>query len=814
MTDTRTCIKAKVAAGKISREGGRQVLDMMDEFERQHQSRLGPHRAARQAELDAAAELARQAARKRDLLARQVIAQKAVLAAAEAHPKGMLAGALSLLSRDWGDWHGNANIEKLRESIRDLAHAGFVDGMRRFRPDVTGKSRDAAGMANVVRELFGTSTGDASAAAIAKSWTRVAEYLRARFNAAGGDIARLDSWRLPQTHDARAIHEAGFDKWRDAVWDKLDRPAMLDNLTGLPLSDARLQLLLRDVWETLGSDGLNKMTPGQQSRARAKARKFDDAHRVLHFKDAESFLNYHAEFGRGDLFGNLMEHIDRLSNDIAWMEMMGPNPEATRRLLTDTLKKKAFSEPTWAKNQAQLGGIHHFDNVWDDLNGLSSIPVNARLAQIGAGVRSWLQSAQLGSAFISSFSDVGTMTMTAKLNGLDATRMLDMSLKLMASEADKTFAAQMGFVAESWSRIASTGARYSGEVFDQGMMGRVNQTVMNVSLLGPATEARQQAFCLEFVGALARLRKSAWGDLDAGIRGQMEKYGLDAEAWDIARTAPVVERGGAPFMDVKAIARLDNPRAAAVAGTIHRMVLTERDYAVITSDARVRALLRGGSRPGTLAGEFARFIGMYKAFPVTAVTTHLLRGMAQPNWQGRGAYLAAYFGLTTVTGMAALQAKQLVLGKDLRDMTDRVTWGAAMVQGGGAGILGDFLFSDQNRFGGGVAETLAGPAAGMASDFARLTLGNVQQGLRGDDMRLAYDVARFAGRYTPGSSLWYGRLGLERMVIDQLALLDPKTRKGFRDLRRKVLRETGQDFWWPHGQMLPARLPQMAEQPK
>ncbi|MDE8420560.1 hypothetical protein, partial [Klebsiella pneumoniae] len=36
-------------------------------------------------------------------------------------------------------------------------------------------------------------------------------------------------------------------------------------------------------------------------------------------------------------------------------------------------------------------------------------------------------------------------------------------------------------------------------------------------------------------------------------------------------------------------------------------------------------------------------------------------------------------------------------------------WGAAVLQGGGFGIFGDFLQSSQNRFGGGFLGSLAGP---------------------------------------------------------------------------------------------------------
>jgi hypothetical protein len=51
-------------------------------------------------------------------------------------------------------------------------------------------------------------------------------------------------------------------------------------------------------------------------------------------------------------------------------------------------------------------------------------------------------------------------------------------------------------------------------------------------------------------------------------------------------------------------------------------------------------------------------------------------------------------------GYFVLQAKQLIAGKDPRPNSG-ATFLASMMQGGGAGIYGDFLFGQANRYGGG-----------------------------------------------------------------------------------------------------------------
>lgn len=995
----KNCLDTKVKSGRIDAAKATEIEARLGEYQRVHETYLGPDAALRAAELDLVKAMTAEQARIKDLLARQVITQDRVLRAMEDHPKGSVAGLLSLLSRDWSDQHGTANVEKLRESIRGLSHSMLAEGLERFRVSFTGGARDAAGQANVVRALFGQRGADTNANEIADAWTPLAEYLRQRAVAAGIDIAKLESWAMPNpSWDARAVGEAGFEKWRAAVephlsdktfqrmdgrksellgdaqqifdeikyaqteQDRLSAEASakrarlrarqdsaakarvaldtargelaalaregqdtlsryIDNRPTRPYEDGRqrrtsaevvrdkkrapharearvaierleqkrmaarkkigeangrlreaeadiaglterlgqidthaadwakriggLQArrtlvgrgadalpaaiideaakteFLRHVYDTLRTDGLSKLQPamtGGSGLGRKLANRHKDAHRVLHFKDGEGWLAVQQAFGRGSPVEALTGHMDRMANEIAWAETWGPNPEAIKTwAIAEVERGAALSEDPKAydKLQGTFGALQHFKNTWDDVSGLTSTPVNERVSRISSNLRSVQVSAQLGSAFISSLTDAGSMAITAAFNGLPVMGVLGRSLKLLVDSGDRAAAVRLGLVAEGWTRVASGGMRYAGEALSDGWAGRLAHMTMRASLLGPATEARQWAFGMEFLGALADHTGSDWTALPKRLRGALDRYGLDAEAWQVIRTAPMFEHDGAKFLDVQKIARVDHERAADVAATVHRMVLTERDYAVVTSDPRTRAILQQGTQTGTVVGELMRHAGMYKAFGVTVMTTHLGRAMAQKSVGGRLGYAAAFFASTTVLGMAAWQAKHIIKGRDPATMDPstaegRASWGAAMMQGGGLGIFGDFLFSEDNRLGGGLAETLAGPTAGMAGDAIRLTVGNARTIASGETPDLWRQVVQMAGRYTPGSSLWYGRLAFERAILDQLAALDPETQAGWRRMEKRMRSETGQELWWKRGELAPRRPPDMA----
>ncbi len=162
----------------------------------------------------------------------------------------------------------------------------------------------------------------------------------------------------------------------------------------------------------------------------------------------------------------------------------------------------------------------------------------------------------------------------------------------------------------------------------------------------------------------------------------------------------------------------------------------------------------------------------------------------------------------TVMGALAVQMKAIAQGKDPRDMTDPKFWGAAFVQGGGAGILGDFLYAPLARYDQSLGQSLLGPTVGLADDLYRLTLGNIAQEAEGKESNFAAEAVRFARRNTPGTTLWYSRLATDRLLFDQLQMaLDPQYAQRFARMESRARREYGQEFWWRPGDLEPSRGP-------
>lgn len=148
-----------------------------------------------------------------------------------------------------------------------------------------------------------------------------------------------------------------------------------------------------------------------------------------------------------------------------------------------------------------------------------------------------------------------------------------------------------------------------------------------------------------------------------------------------------------------------------------------------------------------------------------------------------------------VFGYAAMAAKDLVKGRTPRDPTNPKTWAAAFVQGGGAGIYGDFIFGEYNRFGRGFLASAAGPTAASVEDIVDLW----NRAKRGDDLAAA--SLRTAVAHTPFANLFYTRVALDYLVLYQLQEM---ANPGFlRRMERRVSEQNGQNFILRPSQAIP-----------
>jgi hypothetical protein len=158
--------------------------------------------------------------------------------------------------------------------------------------------------------------------------------------------------------------------------------------------------------------------------------------------------------------------------------------------------------------------------------------------------------------------------------------------------------------------------------------------------------------------------------------------------------------------------------------------------------------------------------------------------------------------------MWSLWLKDLAAGRDPRPLSVEMA-GAAFLQGGGLGIWGDFMLADVNRYGGGIAGTSVGPVVERGGDLVNLTAGNLIQLAAGEDTNFVEELRRFAGGMIPGSTLWYFKLGYQRIGLDQLEFYtDPRANRQFKQRQRYWQKHHRTGHWWGPGQTAPARTPE------
>jgi hypothetical protein len=686
-----------------------------------------------------------------------------------------------------------SNVEGRRKAILGQAHRQIDRILAEHSANLLGQVRNKAQLGDLVRELFAPgSSRNAAAAELAGAWRRTAEGLRARFNAAGGEIGFRADWGLPQSHNWKAVRKAGFQAWRAAILPRLDVAKMIDARTGKPFTRESLQAALPEIWRTIRSDGATHRTPGAPG-AKALANRRADP-RFFVFKSADDWMAYNAEFGSGTAYDAMIGHIEGMARDIAAMEILGPNPAATLDWVKGTIAQSAeldMAPGSKAVNAASSAG-KKIDDLWDEYRGANMEPRNERLALWGSGLRAWQTATKLGGAFLSATSDMAFQASRRRFNGLSNATLAPQYLKLFkpGSIEDQKMAVRRGLIAESWASRTASQSRYLMDEMTGEVPRRLAEGVLRLSLLGRHTQMAKWAYGMETLATYTEAAGKSFDHLEPRQRSALARYGMDGADWDALRSAPMDTDGGVEWLSPH---NVGDPE---LASRFMEMIHEETDIAVPVADLATRAFVNSKLERGTVMGEVGRSLFQFKSFGVSVLIRQAQEIMAM-----QGAQAARYAGGlligTTLMGALAMQLKAIAAGKDPRPMEDEAFWGAAILQGGGFGIFGDFLHSSQSRAGNGFAQTLAGPMVDDAQGIANVI------GSKHPERRLVQEAKGFI----PGNTLWYTRLAFDRMVADQIQqAIDPDYRKSWKRLD-KYAAEQGTGYFWRPGEGQPARAP-------
>jgi hypothetical protein len=732
---------------------------------------------------------------------------------------------------------GFSSVVGRANALQGLALAQLEEMLHAFkRTWVTGTTPNKARLQNVVREAAGESTGDVAAKQFATAWLELADMMRQRFNAAGGAIGKLDGWFLPQMHDRRALLGAGKEKWKADIAEGLDLSKMKHPLTGNPMTKADLDESLDYIWSNITADGWLAKEPSSRPKGLGSISNQRAEERFLHFKSADDWLKYQENYGGGaDPFASMMGHVKGMAEDIAAMEVLGPNPRAMLTYLQQFVLKQAglktagedaiFPDKTTFGRSFNATGsafatvnpddyardlVKLSDDMWNIYRGATDAAVNQRMADVFGTMRNLNVATKLGGAALSAVTDIGFQQMARSFAGLPVIKTYSDIVTSFAT-GNKRDAVRAGLILDTAINMMHTEARWAGGMQGPLWSRYLADRVIATSGLAAWTQSGRHAWGLSFMGQLASDAEKAFDQLPAAMQRTFGRYGLTAQDWDLLRAV-------ARDKDLDILGARDVFETMQAAGDQTRlaeryleMILQEGEYAVPQGTLQAKARAYGGLRRGVLMDEIWRSAAQFKMFGISVV---LLQGQrianemaAKGTLKGAG-YAAALLITTTLYGAMAMQLKDISKGKDPRPMDNPDFWGGALLQGGGLGIFGDFLAAEQNRFGGGLAETLAGPTASVVSSLIALGMPNVAEWIRGEETNMGRELVRVLGQNTPGGSNWYLRLAYERMVLDELQkMTDPDAYAAFRRRIRKQRKDFGNDFWWAPGEREPSGTP-------
>lgn len=444
-------------------------------------------------------------------------------------------------------------------------------------------------------------------------------------------------------------------------------------------------------------------------------------------------------------------------------------------------------------------------NALAELLGETKVAHNPKVARGFKAVRDLQSLAKLGGAALSAVADVSVKAISLRHNGenvLSAWRnAFAMRVEFRQSAEMKAVGRSLGVYCDNFLRDFRSRID-TGEGVGSGWLSEKTNLLFKLSGLNLWTESHKAAYGFYLSHRMADNAATAFGKLDANYAASLKRHGLETR-WPLIAKLAKKEADGTAYVLPENAYRLKDadlephiPEAVqwknrpaggesedlaawemrrarelakaknGLAVELMRYIADETHYAIIEPDAKTRRWMTLGTNPGTVAGEIARLATQFKSFPVA----YGQRVLMERRWQ-RAADASSITAdipgfmhaaiASSVMGYMAMTAKDLAKGREPRDPAKVETVFAAVMQGGGLGILGDFFLGKVNRFGGGATSSLAGPSAGLFDSLVEVG----GYAVRGEMDKMRDVGLRRGLEHTPFINLWWARAALDYAAL-------------------------------------------------
>ena len=302
----------------------------------------------------------------------------------------------------------------------------------------------------------------------------------------------------------------------------------------------RAMVVTRHRTRASRTDGANQIQPGDATAGSRAIRNRGQDSRVLHFKDADAYMDYQAKYGERSLLETMTGHIQSMARQIATLQTFGPGGEAGFRALLDAAyQKEAMAKPE------ELGKLQGQRATTETQFALSSGGMgamgNPNIAKGFDIAKTLMILPKLGSATLSAVTDGANIRAVARAWNIPAFRMWQATLKAWTSADFRQTLRTQGFGVEAVTHAIS---RYGEETFGHGMPSAVANTLFRVSGLNFLDNVRRTGSAAMLMGKLGDLTQAhtTLESMSPHDRQLLESRGIDSSTWNIWRQGGIVGR--------------------------------------------------------------------------------------------------------------------------------------------------------------------------------------------------------------------------------------------------------------------------------
>ncbi len=758
-----------------------------------------------------------------------------------------------------GNWKGMAGgTQGLWKGLAANWGSALGEALRRI-PGATEVMRSGAIDREVSMEVYAINAGEAPGSSKNRLAAQIAEVLqpslanlRERLNAAGADIKNALYYVTHTRHDAEKMRRAAgeaktpdqaFAAWWAFTEPKLHEFTFRDLKVGKHETEAQARTRMgRSIFDAyvsgvhMSADGglglpsdANGYIPTAYEGTQNIARKVSQ-HRILVWKDAAGWHDYMQAFGHGNLLlERIHDTIERTARQVALMQMLGTNPKGNFNTILRRIQEVYRSDLDGVKKFQQ--SVASLQNTMGWLDGSNSIPANTGLARFGGATRSGIVSSFLGgvglthlvSALVTVPSEMAAHGVNNRLETM--AKLVQAWIKGKGPEERQRRLAELGAYADS-------GMRHIRAQFDPndypvpGVMSYLaNQTLKwsGIHWIFDMSKGMVRDWLSHILGA--GLSKP-FGQLEPHHANMLRRYRIHEGDWELLRTVHPRMENGLPYLTPADVMRIDrgaaerllrdrgviapeafgehviNPIVDHYLRDLQDSLITyfgdSANRSIVTPGVRERAMLMRNTKPGDVGGEILRSVTQFKMWPLAAFDQTLRKDIfTSLNKTNMVWNLGVLLAMSTVFGYMRMLVNDLAVGRPPRDPRNPATLLAGAAQGGGTGILGDFLFGQTNRFGGGLVATIGGPLAGDVDSFLQIWNRfrndtwntDVPAHPKGRYSDIWPDLAHFAVRHVP-----YANLIWTKGALDYLAwyhLYEAASPGWWERTNRRLAREQG-----------------------